>query len=282
MDILKKLDLVPKDDDSQFKIGDTNTLISFTTMRNHQPVELSSGTLSLFQIKNNNGFIQSAKAKIQGETVILNSKDLANLPVGQYQLELWHRNDDGTNDIYPDQGWLQFTINENATGQVNTTVTSITLDQMSQQLSALIKEEVQKAVDAIPRPKDGKDGTNGINGETPTLMVGQVNQSPAGTFPKITDSGGKLDHIFNFTFPEPQVAVEQHMGSLNDCTATGFYAGSGTGQNGPTTNNYSLMVVAGDNGGSQLLIDVTDGRAWTRGFNTSGTFTDWRQVTQWN
>lgn len=281
MDNLKKLDLVPKDDDSQFKVGDTNTRISFTTMQNQQPVALSTGTLSLFQIKNANGFVQSCQAKIQGETAVLNSKDLANLPVGQYQLELWHRNVDGTNDIYPDQGWLPFTINENATGNVNQNVTSITLDQMSQQLSALVKEEVQKAVDAIPRPKDGKDGNNGINGETPTLMVGQVNQSPAGTFPKITDSGGKLDHIFNFTFPEPQVAVESNQGSLNECTATGFYTGNGAGQNGPTTNNYSLFVIASDNGGSQLLIDVTDGRAWTRGFHDN-TFTDWRQLTQWN
>lgn len=278
---MKKLDLVPKDDDSQFKIGDTNTRISFTTMQNQNPVALSTGTMSMFQIKNQNGFVQSCQAKIQGETAVLNSKDLANLPVGQYELELWHQNIDGTNDIYPDQGWLPFTINENATGTVNNNVTSITLDQLSQQLSSLVKSEVQKAVAAIPKPHDGKDGTNGMDGQSPTIMVGQVNQSPAGTFPKITDSGGKLDHIFNFTFPEAQVGVDTNQGSLNECTSTGFYAGNGAGQNGPTTNNYSLFVIASDNSGSQLLIDVTDGRAWTRGFHDS-TFTNWRQVTQWN
>lgn len=279
---MKKLDLVPKDDDSQFKVGDTNTRISFTTMQNQNPVALSTGTLSLFQIKNDNGFVQSCKAKIQDETAVLNSKDLANLPVGQYQLELWHRNVDGTNDIYPDQGWLPFTINENATGTVNNNVTSITLEQLSQQLSSLVQSEVQKAVANIPRPKDGANGLNGMNGETPTIMVGQVTQLPAGSLPKITDTGGSLDHVFNFAFPETELSVTSvSSNTLNDCKTTGLYMSSKVVQNSPTANNFTLLVIASDKGGSQLLIDIIDGRTWTRSFNDSA-FTDWRQVTQWN
>lgn len=276
------MDLVPQNDDAQFKIGDTNTQIGFTTMKDQKPVALSTSGFSIFQIKNQNGFVQSAKAKLQGTTAILNSKDLSNLPVGQYQLELWHQNSDGTNDIYPDQGWLPFTINENATGSVDKTVTSITLEQLSQQLSSLVQSEVQKAVANIPRPKDGANGLNGMNGETPTIMVGQVTQLPAGSLPKITDTGGSLDHVFNFAFPETELSVASiSSNTLNDCKTTGLYMSSKVVQNSPTTNNFTLLVIASDKGGSQLLIDIIDGRAWTRSFNDSA-FTDWRQVTQWN
>lgn len=276
------MDLVPQNDDAQFKIGDTNTQIGFTTMKDQKPVALSTNGLSMFQIKNQNGFVQSAKAKLQGTTAILNSKDLSNLPVGQYQLELWHQNSDGTNDIYPDQGWLPFTINENATGSVVKTVTSITLEQLNQQLSSLVQSEVQKEVANIPRPKDGADGLNGMNGETPTIMVGQVTQLPAGSLPKITDTGGSLDHVFNFAFPETELSVTSvSSNTLNDCKTTGLYMSSKVVQNSPTTNNFTLLVIASDKGGSQLLIDIIDGRTWTRSFNDSA-FTDWRQVTQWN
>ena len=79
------MDLVPQNDDAQFKIGDTSTQIGFTAMIDQKPVALSTSGLSMFQIKNQNGFVQSAKAKLQGTTAILNSKDLSNLPVGQYQ-----------------------------------------------------------------------------------------------------------------------------------------------------------------------------------------------------
>ena len=276
------MDLVPQNDDAQFKIGDTNTQIGFTTMKDQNPVALATSGLSMFQIKNQNGFVQSAKAKLQGTTAILNPKDLSNLPVGQYQLELWHQNSDGTNDIYPDQGWLPFAINENATGSVDKTVTSITLEQLSQQLSSLVQIEVQKAVANIPRPKDGANGLNGMNGETPTIMVGQVTQLPAGSLPKITDTGGSLDHVFNFAFPETELSVASiSSNTLNDCKTTGLYMSSKVVQNSPTTNNFTLLVIASDKGGSQLLIDIIDGRAWTRSFNDSA-FTDWRQVTQWN
>lgn len=279
---MKKMDLVPQNDDAQFKIGDTNTQIGFTTMKDQNPVALSNSGLSMFQIKNQNGFVQSAKAKLQGTTAILNSKDLSNLPVGQYQLELWHQNSDGTNDIYPDQGWLPFTINENATGSVDKTVTSITLEQLNQQLSSLVQSEVQKAVANIPRPKDGANGLNGMNGETPTIMVGQVTQLPAGSLPKITDTGGSLDHVFNFAFPETELSVTSvSSNTLNDYKTTGLYMSSKVVQNSPTTNNFTLLVIASDKGGSQLLIDIIDGRTWTRSFNDSA-FTDWRQVTQWN
>lgn len=273
---------MPQNDDAQFKIGDTNTQIGFTAMKDQKPVALSTSGLSMFQIKNQNGFVQSAKAKLQGTTAILNSKDLSNLPVGQYQLELWHQNSDGTNDIYPDQSWLPFTINENATGSVDKTVTSITLEQLSQQLSSLVQSEVQKAVANIPRPKDGANGLNGMNGETPTIMVGQVTQLPAGSLPKITDTGGSLDHVFNFAFPETELSVASiSSNTLNDCKTTGLYMSSKVVQNSPTTNNFTLLVIASDKGGSQLLIDIIDGRAWTRSFNDSA-FTDWRQITQWN
>ena len=258
------MDLVPRNDDAQFKIGDTNTQIGFTAMKDQKPVALSTSGLSMFQIKNQNGFVQSAKAKLQGTTAILNSKDLSNLPVGQYQLELWHQNSDGTNDIYPDQSWLPFTINENATGSVDKTVTSITLEQLSQQLSSLVQSEVQKAVANIPRPKDGANGLNGMNGETPTIMVGQVTQLPAGSLPKITDTGGSLDHVFNFAFPETELSVASiSSNTLNDCKTTGLYMSSKVVQNSPTTNNFTLLVIASDKGGSQLLIDIIDGRAWT-------------------
>lgn len=280
---LKKMDLVPINDDSQFKIGDTNTLLSFTTLLNGQPVELTSSDLSMFQIKNDQGFIQSAKARIEGSTAILNSKDLANLPVGQYQLELWHRNSNGTNDIYPDKGWLPFNVNENATGNVGKAVTSITLEQMSQELSDQIKKDVKDAVDQIPKPKDGSNGLDGNDGLTPTIMIGQVTQLTAGSMPTVTDTGGAVDHVFNFGIPKEEIDTQKpNYASVDMYKETGMYIGDGVNSDSPTPNRYTLQVIADDKGGTQLLIDIADGRAWTRGFSTEGEFTDWRQITQWN
>lgn len=279
---LKKMDLVPKDDDSQFKIGDTNTLLSFTVLLNKQPINLSTSELSMFQIKNDQGFIQSAKARIDGSTAILNSADLKNLPVGNYSLELWHQNSNGTNDIYPDEGWLPFKVNENATGSIGDKVTSVTLEQMSQQLSDQIKSEVKNAVDAIPKPKDGSNGLNGHDGASSTITVGQVSELPPDSMPEVTDTGGKYDHVFNFKFPKASVLVDKATYvSMDMYTKTGWYIGSGIGSDAPTENRYTLQVIADENGGSQFLIDVNDGRAWTRGFD-GDTFTAWRQVTQWN
>lgn len=276
------MDLVPKDDDSQFKIGDTNTLLSFTVLLNKQPVNLSTSELSMFQIKNSQGFIQSAKAVIEGDTATLNSIDLKNLPVGKYELELWHRNADGTNDIYPDEGWLPFTVNENATGTIGDKVTSVTLDQLSSQLSDQIKQEVQDAVNAIPKPKDGANGLNGHDGASSTITVGQVSELPPDSMTEVTDTGGKYDHILNFKFPKASVQVDKATYvSMDMYTKTGLYIGTGVGSDAPTENRYTLNVIADENGGSQFLIDIKDGRAWTRGFD-GDTFTDWRQVTQWN
>lgn len=276
------MDLVPKDDDSQFKLGDTNTQLSFTVLLNKEPVTLSNSELSLFQIKNQQGFIQSAKAKIEGQTAILNSADLKNLPIGDYELELWHQNSDGTNDIYPDEGWLPFKVNENATGSIGDKVTLVTLDQMSQQLSDQIKNEVKEAVDAIPKPKDGTNGLNGHDGASSTITVGQVSELPPNSTPEVTDTGGKYDHVFNFKFPKDSVQVDKATYvSMDMYTKTGFYVGTGIGSDAPTENRYTLHVIADESGGSQFLIDIKDGRAWTRGFD-GDTFTEWRQLTQWN
>lgn len=281
---MKKMDLSTTD--GQFKIDDTNTALHFTATIDGQPQSFPASDSLVFQIKKDNTYIQPAKGTADGDRVLLQSKDLKHLAVGQYELELWHTNYDGTTDIFPDDGFLPIKVNQNAVGTIGETVTNITMEQLQsslqQQVKAQVQAEVQKAVSALPKPKDGTDGHDGIDGQTPTLSIGPVDQLPAGSIPKVKEYGAGNDHIWGFSFPQASIETKTiTTGSLKDYKSTALCIGSGVGTDAPTQHRFTLMVIADSEGGSQHLTDLTNGQSWDRTFDSNG-FTNWRQVTQWN
>lgn len=278
---MKKMDL--KSTEKEFKIDDTNSLIHFTALIDDQPQSFPTGDLVQFQIKNAKGFVQPAKGTVQGSQVILNSKDLKNLPVGDYQIELWHIDKDGNTDIFPAKGFLDFTINENALGTLKDTVSTITLQEVQstieQQLPSLIKDQVDQAVAKIPKPGTPKDGTNA------TITIGPTEQLEAGAKPTVKNIGTNLNAQLVFGIPASTIKttqISEDNADLDNFATDGRYAGNAMRiQNCPSTGYFLLDVADGGEFKTQIYTDVKNNYRYMRSF-FNGKWTTWSWITFWN
>lgn len=278
---MKKMDL--KSTEKEFKIDDTNSLIHFTALIDDQPQSFPAGDLVQFQIKNDNGFIQPAKGTVNGNQVILNSKDLKNLAVGTYQIELWHIDKDGNTDIFPANGFKDITINQNALGTVKDTVTTVTLQEVQstieQQLPSLINDAVNTAVAKIPKPGTPKDGTNA------TITIGPTEQLEAGAKPTVKNIGTNLNAQLVFGIPASTTTTTQissDNADLNTFTADGRYAGNAMRiQNCPSTGYFLLDVADGGDFKTQFYTDVKNNYRYMRSYY-DGSWSAWSWITFWN
>ena len=264
---LKKMDLVPKNDNHQFKIDDTNTLLHYTATVNGEPQEFPSDDPCYFQIKTDKTFAQTAKATVSGSDIALSSKDLANLPVGNYELELWHMDKQtGNTDIFPDDGWLPFTINENALGNMGDKVTTITMKQMQDGLMDALRAQFDKFVADAQEKIQGIKPINGTNGASATIMVGDVKQLPANEKPYVKNVGTNLAAIFDIGIPVGAIKTEQlDTKNLNEVETSGYYTGNAmTIANAPSTGQFILKVVGQDDNCVQLYYDLQRGEQYMR------------------
>ena len=281
---LKKMDLVPKSDNHQFKIDDTNTLLHYTATVNGEPQEFPSDDPCYFQIKTDKTFAQTAKATVSGSDIALSSKDLANLPVGNYELELWHMDKQtGNTDIFPDDGWLPFTINENALGNMGDKVTTITMKQMQDGLMDALRAQFDKFVADAQEKIQGIKPINGTNGASATIMVGDVKQLPANEKPYVKNVGTNLAAIFDIGIPVGAIKTEQlNTKDLNEVETSGYYTGNAmTIANAPSTGQFILKVVGQDDNCVQLYYDLRRGEQYMRTMY-KGEWNPWRWTTQWN
>lgn len=281
---LKKMDLVPQGDTHQFKIDDTNTLLHYTATVNGEPQEFSSDDPCYFQIKTDKTFAQTAKATVSGSDIALSSKDLANLPVGNYELELWHMDKQtGNTDIFPDDGWLPFTINENAMGNMGDKVNTITMKQLQDELTSSLQAQFDKFVSAAQEQIQGIKPINGINGASATIMVGDVKQLPANEKPYVKNVGTNLAAIFDIGIPVGAIKTEQlDTKDLNEVETSGYYTGNAmTIANAPSTGQFILKVVGQDDNCVQLYYDLQRGEQYMRTMY-KGEWNPWHWATQWN
>ncbi|OPX53837.1 hypothetical protein BTE48_17390, partial [Oceanospirillum multiglobuliferum] len=125
-------------DVTSFKFADNDTDLSFRAIQNG--VIISDSTLSAtIKIKQLNiGYLKSVSAKWVDNHIVISSGDLSDLPAGNYSLELWLTNSNG-HEIYPDSGFVNLYINQNATGISGNLISSITLGEFQQQFSDLSK-----------------------------------------------------------------------------------------------------------------------------------------------
>ena len=278
------MDLVPKSDNHQFKIDDTNTLLHYTATVNGEPQEFPSDDPCYFQIKTDKTFAQTAKATVSGSDIALSSKDLANLPVGNYELELWHMDKQtGNTDIFPDDGWLPFTINENALGNMGDKVTTITMKQMQDGLMDALRAQFDKFVADAQEKIQGIKPINGTNGASATIMVGDVKQLPANEKPYVKNVGTNLAAIFDIGIPVGAIKTEQlNTKDLNEVETSGYYTGNAmTIANAPSTGQFILKVVGQDDNCVQLYYDLRRGEQYMRTMY-KGEWNPWRWTTQWN
>ena len=126
-------------DVTSFKFADNETDLNFRALRNG--VIISDSTLSAtIKIKQVDiGYIKSVSAEWVDKRIVISSGDLSDLPVGSYSLELWLSSSSGY-EIYPDSGFVNLYINQNATCISGNLISSITLGEFQQQFSDLGEE----------------------------------------------------------------------------------------------------------------------------------------------
>ena len=101
------------------------------------------------------------------KTLSFNSSQLQELPVGHYEIELWVVNQAGTS-IYPSQGYLSFTINENSIGFNGEAIPTITLHEFEERIDKLEKDLRAKADNGDFDGEKGEPGDKGDPGKDAT------------------------------------------------------------------------------------------------------------------
>ena len=131
---------------SEFKFADTTTEIRLNALDDRGVATLTSN--AKVKIRNASGYLMEVSTSITNGQAVITSGQLAQLPPGNYLIELWDTVNGGT-AIYPSEGFLALQINENTTGFSGNIVSSITVNDFIQQfcnLSQQLKKEVSDAV----------------------------------------------------------------------------------------------------------------------------------------
>lgn len=123
-----------------FKINDTANQVTLLAFDNQVPRIFSSSEKLWLSIKQDATFIKKIPVtqQVNSDLARFNSKDMADMPVGVYQAELWVQSDQGTS-LYPSDGFLTLTIKEN-TAMLSGNISTITLQQLEDTLSAKLED----------------------------------------------------------------------------------------------------------------------------------------------
>ena len=177
---MKNLILI--NNDTNIKLGDTGTLMQFKADDNNAPVSLIKGQSATFRIKNEFGFLKSidADTTMNGYVFQFDTSALDGLVPGTYQLELAVTKSDNDVDIFPDTGFVEFTINENALSITGEQLPVMSLDDFKKQAQTYVNTQIngaetslesnfQKYVDGIQSNtidkanKASQDATNAVS-----------------------------------------------------------------------------------------------------------------------
>lgn len=137
--------------DTNIKLGDTNTEIQFSAFDDTQPVSITQNQSATFRIKNQLGFLKSVNATTtyNGSIFQLSTSDLSGLVPGTYQIELAIYLEQSNPQIYPDEGFCQFTITPNALSVTGEQIPSMSLDDFKQQLQDYTNQQISSAEGTI-------------------------------------------------------------------------------------------------------------------------------------
>lgn len=136
---------------TEFKIDDSDTPIEFYPTDDGHSIDLTTSKVELSVMKDGH---HQGRFICTGENnkATLLTASLKGLSIGTYDVELWVERD-GKTAIYPSDGFLQLTINEN-TLMITDQVTTMTLEQFQSSIA-------EKMDDIASQGLRGKDG-NGI------------------------------------------------------------------------------------------------------------------------
>lgn len=164
-----------------WKFGDTDAVMTFTTQNDGQTPDFTDKTLT-FKIAdsaastpdNPKDYVASAAGYVENNKVLLKTEDVKTLTPGTYSVELWVMdNSTEKNAIYPSKGFAFFSIEE------NTMKVSDITNVPSKTLEAIYADLMQR-VGAI------KKGSQGEPGKTPKIVIGSVTKLSPDAQPSAT------------------------------------------------------------------------------------------------
>lgn len=176
----------------QIKQGDTETIFTFICKNAGAAVDLTQATNITAKIGNASGYLRSqpiATTSLVGLNPgwinLQPMPDLiSGLPAGDYQLEIWVVDQEGTS-IYPSDEPLGFTITNNIENESGASITTIAFDDFV--------KELNKAASTIDKGDKGNDGlsayqvavTNGYHGSQTDWLASLV--GPQGATPDLSN-----------------------------------------------------------------------------------------------
>lgn len=182
---MKSLSLL--NDDTTIKLGDTGTMVQFTATNNEAPVQLTGNQTAQFRLKNDFGLVKTITATTTYNGLIFqfDTADLKGLVQGTYQVELAVNVDKDNTLIFPDDGFVSFTLSANALNITGQQLNLISLDDFKEQIKAYVQQETQGLKDDFsdyvasvkqgPQGEQGPtgpQGPKGDKGDSSTLSLG--------------------------------------------------------------------------------------------------------------
>jgi hypothetical protein len=172
----------------QFKFADTTTEIRLNALDDGGKATLTAN--AKVRIKNDSGYVLGISANIADNHATITSGQLAQLPVGNYLIELWDTLDGGT-AIYPSDGFLALQINDNVTGISGGLISSITVDDFVQQFSSLSDQLKNQVLEAIANGLKGEKGDDGLSAYQIAVINGYQGSQAEWLASLIGDKGDK-------------------------------------------------------------------------------------------
>ncbi|KRM52332.1 collagen-like protein [Ligilactobacillus araffinosus] len=224
---MKSLSLL--NDDTTIKLGDTGTMVQFTATNNQAPVQLEENQTAQFRIKNDFGLVKTITATTTYNGLIFqfDTADLKGLVQGTYQVELAVNVDNDNTLIFPDDGFVSFTLSANALNITGQQLNLISLDDFKEQANQYMQQQSQALKDNFdnyvatvkqgPQGEIGPQGPQGPKGDTgeqgpqgergpaggaSSITVGTTTTLDAGEQAKVTNSGNDVDAVLDFAIPQ--------------------------------------------------------------------------------
>lgn len=187
----------------EVKVGDDETTFTLVCKNEDLPVDLTTAKLITVKIGNHSGYLRGQLISIDslaklptGQFNFSFDKDtLANFPTGNYCLEVWVTDAQGTS-IYPSGNPLNFIVTTNIENSSGATITTITFDDFVAAMN--------KAASTIAKGDKGDTGPQGVmtNDQVNTLIdnkikytSGNLDVTPAFYKAGTTSSTGALNYV---------------------------------------------------------------------------------------
>lgn len=159
-------------DTSTIKSGDDSETIRLSARNDNAPVVWSADDTAKIHVDKDGAHVLDFDAQlVQGSNIVtFSSSELASLPAGEYDLEVWvDLSGESKQAIWPSSGMLKLTIDRNADSLEGGAITTITLDDFKKQLADAIKandDYVKAHATQGPQGLQGEPGQPGQPGKS--------------------------------------------------------------------------------------------------------------------